>query len=112
MKNVTRETIKKNNKEVVKMSKAEQMSNAINEFILDNDFLRRFIIDNVKDKIYVERFYSDSMIESVLTTDLYDNNESYILSHILDEIDIYALIDKIDNLYRDDFMTLAEQCNQ
>lgn len=113
MENVTQNVSQNtNNKGMVKMRKNDIMSDAINEFILDNDFLTRFIVDNVKDKIYTERTYSDSMIEQVLINDL-DNglSDSYILGFILDEIDIYTLIDKIDDMYRDDFNELVEQCN-
>lgn len=113
MENVIQNVSQKNNKGSDKMKKAEQMSNAINEFILDNDFLMRFITDSVKDKIYTERTYSDSMIEQVLINDL-DNgySESYILDFIIDEIDIYDLVDEIDKKYIDEFMTLAEQTQQ
>lgn len=95
-----------------KMRKNEIMSNAINEFILDNDFLMRFIVDNVEEKIYSERTYNDGMIESVLINDL-DNgySESYILDFIIDEIEIYSLIDKIDDIHREDFLSLAKQCS-
>ena len=103
---------KKNNKEVVKMEKNDIMADAINDFILDDDFLRRFIIDNVEYKIYSEQSYNTGMIESVLTTDLFDNTDSYILGHILEEIDIWSLIDKIDEKYGDDFHRLARQTQQ
>lgn len=112
MENVTQIVSQQKNKELEKMKKNEKMSIAINEFILDNDFLTRFIVDNVKEKIYVEKTYNDGMIESVLINDL-DNgySNSYIIDYILDEIDIYTLIDKIDERYRDEFNELANQCN-
>lgn len=99
-------------KGMVQMKKNEKMSIAINEFIINNDFLVRFITDNVKEKIYDEKTYNDNMIESVLINDL-DNGytDSYILGYILDEIDIYQLIDMIDDRHRDDFIELANQCN-
>ena len=95
-----------------KMKKNEKMSIAINQFILDNDFLMRFIVDNVKDKIYDEKTYNDGFIENVIINDL-DNgySSSYILDYIIDEIDIYDLVYEIDSRYRDDFNELVEQCN-
>lgn len=94
------------------MSKAEEMSNAITNFIMDNDFLITFITDSVKDKIYDTKEYNDGMIEDVLINDL-DNgySNSYILDHIIDEIDIYQIAYRIDDKYRDEFYELVRQCN-
>ena len=112
MDNVTQIVSQQKNKGLDKMRKNEKMSISINEFILDNEFLMRFITDNVKDKIYTERSYNISMIESVLINDMDNITDSYILGYILDEIDIYTLMDKIDELYIYDFVELAEQCQQ
>lgn len=112
MKNVTQENknVTQKNKGAKKMKYNDKMADAINDFILNNDFLTRYIVDNVKDKIYVERTYNINMIENVLINDL-DNgyNGSYIIDFIIDEIDIYSLIDIIDEKYIHDFMELAEQ---
>ena len=43
--------------EAVKMRKNEIMSEAINSFILDNEFLMRFITDNVRERIYDKKYY-------------------------------------------------------
>lgn len=113
MDNVPRETIQEKKLEAVQMKKNEKMAVAINDFILNNDFLTRFIVDNVKDKIYTERSYNINMVEQVLINDI-DNgyNGSYIIDFIIDEIDVYTLIDKIDEMYIDDFMELAQQTQQ
>lgn len=112
MDNVSQNVSQQKNKGLDKMRKNEKMSISINEFILDNEFLMRFITDNVKDKIYTERTYNISMIESVLINDMDNTTDSYILGYILDEIDIYTLMDKIDELYIYDFVELAEQTQQ
>lgn len=103
---------KKNNEGMMKMKYNDKMANAITDFIINNDFLTRYIVDNVKDKIYTERTYYDGMIEQVLINDLDSKTDGYIIGFILDEIDIYTLIDKIDEMYIEDFMELAEQTQQ
>lgn len=93
-----------------KMSKAEKMADAITEYILDNDFLIRYITDNVKGKIYDEKTYHVSMIEDVIERDLQAGyNGGYISDYILDEINLYVLVDKIDERFIYDFMEIAEQ---
>lgn len=114
MDNVSHETIQNKNKEVLKMKKNEKMSLAINQFILDNDFLVRYIRDGVVEKIYNERTYYDGMIETVLTNDLNAgySNGGYILDYIIDEIDIYTIIDVIHERYKNEFYEIAEQTNR
>lgn len=117
MENVTQNVSQENNNKgldkMEKMSKAEKMSLAINEFILSNDFLTRYISDGVKEKIYDEKMYHDGMIEEVIENDLQSGyNGGYISDMILDEIEIYSLIDKIHESYKDEFIEIAQECNK
>ena len=119
MENVTQNVSQKNNNKGLekmknkKMSKADIMSDAITEYILDNDFLIRYITDNVKEKIYDEKTYHISMIEDVIENDLQAGyNGGYISDYILDEINLYILVDKIDARFIYDFIDLAEQTQQ
>ena len=92
MENVTQNVSQqKKIKGLDKMRKTNDiMSDAITKFILENDFLTRFITDNVKDKIYDEKMYHESMIESVIENDLNAGySQSYISDFILDEINLY-----------------------
>ena len=113
MENVTQNVSQKNNKGMVKMRKTNDiMSDAITKFILENDFLTRFITDNVKEKIYDEREYHESMIESVIENDLNAGySQSYISDFILDEINLYELVDSIHESYKEEFNEIANQCN-
>lgn len=95
------------------MKKNEKMILAINEFILDSDFITGFITDNVKEKIYDEKEYNINMVEQIIENDLQAGyNGGYITDYILDEIDIYELSDKIHERYKEEFNELAEQTQQ
>ena len=97
-------------KGLVKMKKNEKMSVAIVEFILDSEFLTTYIKNGVIEKIYDEKSYNINMIEQVIENDLTAGyNGGYISDMILDEISIYPLVDKIDELYIYEFMEIAEE---
>lgn len=92
---------------------AKKMEKAITEFIINNDFLMEYITDSVKEKIYTQKTYNDGMIEDVIVNDLESGfSGGYITDFIIDEIDVYNLVDKIDELHIEDFMELAEQSQQ
>ena len=112
MKNVTRGTIKKNNnKEVDAMEKnRERLSNELTDFIMTDEFMMRFIIDSVEQKIYNNREYSVSMVEDTLINDLdTGNTDSYLISFIIEEIDVFQIAYRIDRIHRDRFYKLAHQ---
>ena len=112
MKNVTRGTMQEKKLEgMVQMKKNEKMAVAINDYILSNDFLVRYIRDGVVEKIYNEREYYDGMIEQVITNDLESgySNGGYILDYIIDEIDIYTIIDFIHERYKNEYYDIAQQ---
>ena len=113
MKNVSHGTIQKNNKEVDAMTKnRERLSNELTDFILTNDFLTRFIIDNVKEKIYNNQSYDISMIESLLINDTESSGDGYILGFIAEEIDIYQIAYRIHDKHGKDFYQLARDCKR
>ena len=106
-----------NNKGLAKMKmdkikRIDNMSDAINKFILGSEFLTQYIVDRVLDEIYTKKSYDYIMITDVIENDL-NNSYSlgYIIDGVIDEIDIYSLTDSIDNLYREDFIQLAKDCN-
>src|SRR5699024_4790017 len=100
------------NMEAVQMKKNEKMSIAITQFILDNDFLVRFIVDNVSEKIYTEKQYNTDMVYDVVVNDL-DNcyNNSYLMDTINEEIDVHEIVDEINKNYEHIFIMLAKECN-
>lgn len=117
MKNVTQENkivSQKNNKGMVQMKNTNDiMSDAITKFILENDFLTRFITDNVKEKIYDTKEYHESYIESIIENDLNNSySQGYIADYILDEIDTYEIVESIHERYKDDFYEIAQECNK
>ena len=108
MKNVSHGTIQKNIKEVDKMEKnKERLSNELTDFILTNDFLTRFIVDNVKEKIYNNQSYDITMIESLLINDTETSGGGYILGFIAEEIDVYQIAFRIHDKYGKDFYKWA-----
>ena len=116
MENVTQENkivSQKNNKGMVQMKNTNDiMADAITRFILENDFLVRFITDNVKEKIYDTKEYHESYIESIIENDLNNSySQGYIADYILDEIDTYELVESIHERFKDDFNEIANQCN-
>ena len=113
MKKYTNRYTKKNSKGLVVMSKAEQMSNAITNFIMTDEFMMRFIIDNVREKIYNNQSYDISMIEDILINDLdTGNTDSYLIGFIIDEIDVFQIAYRIHDKYGSDFYNLARQCKR
>ena len=116
MENVSQENkiVSQKNKGAKKMKNTNDvMSDAITKFILENEFLMRYIKNGVIEKIYDEKSYNINMIETVIENDLQAGyNGGYIADMILDEISIYPLVDKIDELYIYEFVEISEQTQQ